>query len=66
MAHKTSFTYVETDDADGFEIKRVEINTNSTQGTEIIEFFGEFCRSIGLDPETLIENLEQQETKKVH
>lgn len=65
MTHKTSFVYVETDDADGFEIKRVEINTNSTSGTEIIEFFGEFCRSIGLDPDSLIESA-TQETKKVH
>lgn len=56
MAHKISFIYSETKDPDSYdEVKRVEIHTETSHGVTLVEYFAEFCRSIGLDPLSLLD-----------
>ena len=69
MAHKISFIYSETKDPDSYdEVKRVEIHTETSDGVELVEYFAEFCRSIGLDPLSLLDMKrgEEEDKEKPH
>lgn len=67
MAHKISFIYSETREPDNYdEVKRVEIHTETSDGVELVEYFAEFCRSIGLAPEQIMAALEDEDTTKPH